>query len=270
MRQKYTLLFSASQEKSPADLPRHPVDFPGRGPYDGSMGKARKKGDWALLSAFLAFFLPAALIGFLAMGMVADQKKIRENELRDSWDREVARVARELEAKIGERTEALFARVTAHFTPRSDRPAFLAALKGLFLEDRGVSYPFLFSRSGEMVLPDFGHPGRAASGGWMKKWDPPVADPLWLRAQHSEFSGKDPLAAVPLYLALEKRLSCSMLPDGRGSLPGNQATRSSNSICLHRDNKTSHNRHVQYPEGKLYIPTDQSGDYRPGWNSGRH
>ena len=177
------------------------------------MGKARKKGNWVLLSAFLAFFLPAALIGFLAMGMVADQKKIRENELRDSWDREVARVARELEAGIREKTEALFARVTAHFTPRSDRPAFIAALKGLFLENRGVSYPFLFSRNGEMVLPDFGNPGRATGGGWMKKWDPPVADPLWLRAEHSEFSVRDPLAAIPLYLALEKRLPPVRLPD---------------------------------------------------------
>ncbi len=189
------------------------IDFRGRGPYDGPMAPRGRKGNRALLSAFFALFLPAALIGFLAVGMVAGQKKVRESEVRDSWSRDVGRCARRLEAEIEKRVRATFGSVAARFTPSSDLPAFIEALKGLFVENRSVSYPFLISPSGEMVLPRFGNSRAAFRASWMEKWGPPVSDPLWRRAESIEFSGRDPLAAIPLYVALEARVAAGRLPD---------------------------------------------------------
>ncbi len=172
-----------------------------------------KKADWLLASAFAAFFIPAALIGFLALGMVADQKKIRENELRDSWSREIARVVARVEAQVDNRARELFASLAPRFTPLSDRPGFLLALQALLLKNQGVSYPFVFAADGRMVVPGAAGLPAARSGEWMEKWVPPVVDPLWRRAEHAEFSGPGPLAAIPLYLALARRLPDRALPD---------------------------------------------------------
>ena len=177
------------------------------------MEARRKRGNWLLLSAFFAFALPASLIGFLAMGMVAGQKKIRESELRDSWNREIAQVSRRLEAEVDRRVQELFRSAASGFTPVSDRPAFLEALKGLFVAKRDVSYPFLFSTDGVLVLPRFGNSRQNVGSGWMEKWSPPVSDSLWRQAEHVEFSTKDPLRAIPFYLALEKRVPRQTLPD---------------------------------------------------------
>lgn len=172
-----------------------------------------KKADWLLASAFAAFFLPAALIGFLALGMVADQKKIRENELRDSWRQEIARAAARFEAQVDRRARELFASLAPRFNPLSNRPAFLRELQSLLLENRGVSYPFVFDPDGRLVVPGVAARQSAHASEWMEKWTPPVADPLWRRAEHVEFSGPGPLAAIPLYLALARRLPERVLPD---------------------------------------------------------
>jgi signal transduction histidine kinase len=189
------------------------VDFGGSEPYDDPMNRRGRKGNWVLLSAFLAFFLPAALIGFLAVGMVADQKQIRESEIRDGWSREIARLARGLEAEIEKSAREVFGLVATRFTPEADLPAFSEALKAVFVEREDVSYPFLFSHSGEMLLPRFGNSRSALGGSWMENWEPPVADPLWRRAENTEFSQREPLRAIPLYLELEARLSRPRLPD---------------------------------------------------------
>lgn len=192
---------------------RLPVDFPTRRPYDASMGQARGKGNWLLVSAFFAFFLPAALIGFLALGMVADQKKIRENELRESRGREITLAADRVETEIDRNARQLFAALAQRFTPSSDRPAFLQVLKSLLLENRCVSYPFVLDMEGRMILPTTRDPLVVRGGEWMGQWDPPVSDPLWWRAEHAEFSGPGALAAIPLYLALERRLPEAARPD---------------------------------------------------------
>lgn len=166
-----------------------------------------------MLSASFAFFLPAALIGFLALGMVVDQKKIRENEIRDYWSREVSRSMRLLESEVDKQTQAVFASISSSFTPASDLPAFVEALKTLLVENKGVAYPFLFSQKGEMILPRFGNSRATVRSGWMEKWGPPVADPLWSQAENREFSMKEPLRAIPFYLELEKRIPRQKLPD---------------------------------------------------------
>jgi signal transduction histidine kinase len=177
------------------------------------MGHRGRKGYRALLSAFFALFLPAALIGLLAMGMVAGQKKVRQSEIRDSWRRDIGRGARRLEAEIEKRVKALFGPVSTRFTPSSDRPAFIEALKTLFVENKDVSYPFLFSPDGEMLLPRFGNSRAAIGRDWLEKWAPPVSNPLWSEAENIEFSKRNPLRAIPLYLALEARIPRDKLPD---------------------------------------------------------